>query len=240
MATSARADGLSGCGFTSRAYGAWRSWARPSQAWCRSWFLALRWPIWSATRAAQHAFGLRSRAGRGHRGDGDAPGPCGAAAATSKVALRFARGSQLLDAIRLAINDSSVMRLWVSTFDGDVVFSDTNQTGGALSASDPAFVSAAAGGTEADLIDRNGSPDSIRVLRPIRPEANGQAVGVLSSTCLMRQSQPRWMRLPGERTGISRSAWALFTSYWPQCRGRAPDGCAGMLASGSRKRFTTR
>ena len=87
--------------------------------------------------------------------------------------------AQLLDAIRLAINDSSVMRLWVSTFDGDVVFSDTNQTGDALSVADPAFVRAAAGATEADLIEQNGAPDAIRVLRPIRPEANGQAVGVL-------------------------------------------------------------
>ena len=86
---------------------------------------------------------------------------------------------RLLDAIRLAINDSSVMRLWVSTFDGDVVFSDTNQTGDALSVSDPAFVRAAAGATEADLIEQNGAPDAIRVLRPIRPETNGQAVGVL-------------------------------------------------------------
>ena len=88
--------------------------------------------------------------------------------------------ARLLEAVRLAINDGSVTRLWVRDFDGNVVFSDTNSPDGSISATDPDFVDvAAAGGTDASLVQVEGAPEAIRVLRPIKPETTGRAVGVL-------------------------------------------------------------
>ncbi|MBU2667454.1 EAL domain-containing protein [Actinoplanes bogorensis] len=81
----------------------------------------------------------------------------------------------------LAIYNDSVLRLRVRDFAGRVVFSDDGTTAGGVSITDPAFVSASAGQTEASLLSAPELPGGqvIRVLQPIMASATGQSVGVL-------------------------------------------------------------
>lgn len=82
----------------------------------------------------------------------------------------------------LAIFAGSVIRLRLRSFAGAVVFSDDGSRGAdALSSADPAFRSAAAGGTSVAVVvdPAGGSGRVIRVVQPVVPNSTGQATGIL-------------------------------------------------------------
>jgi diguanylate cyclase len=96
---------------------------------------------------------------------------------------------RLQTASDLAIFRGSIMRLRIRDFGGDVVFADDGSMGSGASAAsaidlpvpadDPAFRSAAGGGTEAAYVDGGAEGRAIRVLQPIISNASGRSVGVL-------------------------------------------------------------
>lgn len=85
---------------------------------------------------------------------------------------------RLRSATDLAIFDGSVSHLRLRSFNGTVEFSDDGSALGAVPVSDPAFQTAAAGGTDVRILSQE-SPATIRVLQPVIAAANGRATGVL-------------------------------------------------------------
>lgn len=80
----------------------------------------------------------------------------------------------------LAIFNGSVSHLRLRSFTGAVEFSDDGTLHSVVPASDPAFRTAAAGGTDVHIIEgQRESPADIRVLQPVIAAASGRAAGVL-------------------------------------------------------------
>ena len=80
----------------------------------------------------------------------------------------------------LAIFRGSVSHLRLRSFTGTVEFSDDGIMQSPVGVSDPAFRTAAAGGTDVRVMEtQQDSPTDIRVLQPVIAAANGNASGVL-------------------------------------------------------------
>ncbi|MDQ1535727.1 MAG: hypothetical protein QOE58_120, partial [Actinomycetota bacterium] len=91
----------------------------------------------------------------------------------------YERG-RLGSATSLAIFNGTVSHLRLRTFSGAVVFSDDGSVASSVPVNDPAFRTAAAGGTDVSIVEeQERSPAAIRVLRPVFAAANGKAAGVL-------------------------------------------------------------
>ncbi|HEY5249047.1 MAG TPA: bifunctional diguanylate cyclase/phosphodiesterase, partial [Dermatophilaceae bacterium] len=87
---------------------------------------------------------------------------------------------RLQDATDLAIFSGSVSRLHLRSLEGVVVFSDDGRVEGSVPMSDPAFRSAAAGRSDARIVEQvPQSFDAIRVLEPVIPTSTGEVAGVL-------------------------------------------------------------
>ncbi|MGN6300462.1 MAG: putative bifunctional diguanylate cyclase/phosphodiesterase [Angustibacter sp.] len=88
---------------------------------------------------------------------------------------------RLRSATDLALFHGSVVRLRLRSFTGGVAFSDDGSVLGAVSPSDPAFRTAAAGGTDVQIVDdpQQAPGPTVRVLQPVIAAASGQAIGVL-------------------------------------------------------------
>ncbi|MGH8961096.1 MAG: putative bifunctional diguanylate cyclase/phosphodiesterase [Jatrophihabitantaceae bacterium] len=88
---------------------------------------------------------------------------------------------RLHEATDLAIYSGSVTAMRLRTFAGHVVFADDGNSSDQLASTDPAFVTAAKGGTDAAIVPSplGGAGPVIRVLQPVVPNATGQATGVL-------------------------------------------------------------
>ena len=87
---------------------------------------------------------------------------------------------RLQSATDLAIFKGSVSHVRLRSFTGAVEFSDDGTRHSVVPASDPAFRTAAAGGTDVRIMeDQQQSPADIRVLQPVIAAANGRAAGVL-------------------------------------------------------------
>jgi len=93
--------------------------------------------------------------------------------------LNDAERQRLQSATDLSIYNGTVAHLRLRSFTGTVEFSDDGSVTGSVPVSDPAFRSAAAGGTDVQIIENPQAPDVVRVLRPVIAGANGQATGVL-------------------------------------------------------------
>jgi diguanylate cyclase (GGDEF)-like protein len=95
--------------------------------------------------------------------------------------LTSAERERLQDATDLAIFHDSIIRMRVRSFTGQVVFSDDGSTAGGILVSNPAFQSAALGGTDVAVVadGRRRAGKIIRVLQPVIAGASGQAIGVL-------------------------------------------------------------
>ena len=97
---------------------------------------------------------------------------------------------RLQSATDLAIFKGSVSHLRLRSFTGTVAFSDDGTLHSVLPASDPAFRTAAAGGTDVRIIEgQQQSPADIRVLQPIIAAANGRATGVLEVLPALRRDR---------------------------------------------------
>src|SRR5450759_4108663 len=87
---------------------------------------------------------------------------------------------RLQSATDLAIFNGRVSHLRLLSFAGAVAFSDNGSVAGSVPASDPAFRTAAAGGTDVRVIEmQQDSPAAVRVTLPVIAAANGRATGVL-------------------------------------------------------------
>jgi diguanylate cyclase (GGDEF)-like protein len=97
---------------------------------------------------------------------------------------------RLQTATDLAVFRGSVERLRLRDFGGAVVFSDDGYltadgdgagsgAGWSVPATDPAFATAAGGGTDVTILHGNSAGRSIRVLQPIVAHSSGRSVGVL-------------------------------------------------------------
>lgn len=96
------------------------------------------------------------------------------------LGLDQAERGRLQSATDLAIFNGTVSHLRLRSFTGTVEFSDNGSVAGTVPANDPAFRTAAAGGTDVRLIDdKPRSPGVVRVMQPVIAAANGQSTGVL-------------------------------------------------------------
>ncbi|HEY8652136.1 MAG TPA: EAL domain-containing protein [Dermatophilaceae bacterium] len=87
---------------------------------------------------------------------------------------------RLQSATDLAIFNGRVSHLRLLSFTGTVQFSDNGSVAGSVPASDPAFRTAAAGGTDVRVIEKQqDSPAAVRVTLLVIAAANGRATGVL-------------------------------------------------------------
>jgi diguanylate cyclase len=94
--------------------------------------------------------------------------------------LNSTERERLQSATDLAIFNGRVSHLRLLSFTGIVEFSDNGSLAGSLSPSDPAFRTAAAGGTDVRVIrTQQGSDAAVRVTLPVIAGANGRAAGVL-------------------------------------------------------------
>ena len=87
--------------------------------------------------------------------------------------------TRLRTATDLSVYSGSVSHLRLRTFAGDVAFSDDDNVAGIVPATDPAFRSAASGGTDVRIVGSLGSETDIRVLQPVISASTGHATGVL-------------------------------------------------------------
>jgi diguanylate cyclase len=132
------------------------------------------------------------------------------------LGLSGAERARLQRATDLAVFRGSVQRMRLRDFAGAVVFSDdgahtvtAGQEGDwSVPADDPAFVAAAAGSTEVDVLDDGTAGRSIRVLRPIVADSSGRSVGVLE------------ILLPYDETAAEIHA-ATIRNYWRMGAGLA-------------------
>jgi hypothetical protein len=96
------------------------------------------------------------------------------------LGLNKAERGRLQSATDLAIFNGTVAHLRLRSFTGAVDFSDDGRVAGSVSVSDPAFRTAAAGGTDVRVIQNTQDSTSVvRVMQPVIGAANGQATGVL-------------------------------------------------------------
>ncbi|HEX7535781.1 MAG TPA: EAL domain-containing protein [Dermatophilaceae bacterium] len=96
------------------------------------------------------------------------------------LGLNNAQRDSLQSATDLAIFNGTVSHLRVRAFTGMVEFSDDGSVTGSVPVSDPAFRTAAAGGTDVRLMtNTNDLQDVVRVMQPVIAAPNGQATGVL-------------------------------------------------------------
>ena len=96
------------------------------------------------------------------------------------LGLNSAERGRVQSATDLAIFNGTVSHLRLRSFTGAVEFSDDGGVAGSVPASDPAFLAAAAGGTDVKILEsRQHSPGMVRVIQPVIAAANGQATGVL-------------------------------------------------------------
>jgi len=96
------------------------------------------------------------------------------------LGLTKAERGRLQSATDLAIFNGTVSHLRLRSFTGAVEFSDNGSTAGSVPVSDPAFRAAAAGRSDARLIQSTPhSSGVVRVLQPVIAVANGEATGVL-------------------------------------------------------------
>ena len=96
------------------------------------------------------------------------------------LGLNKAERGRLQSATDLAIFNGTVAHLRLRSFTGAVEFSDDGRVAGSVSVSDPAFRTAAAGGTDVRVIQNTQDSTSVvRVMQPVIGAANGQATGVL-------------------------------------------------------------
>ena len=97
------------------------------------------------------------------------------------LGLDTAERGRLRVATDLAIFNGTVSHLRLLSFNGTIEFSDDGSVTDPVPVTDPAFRTAAAGGTDARIIDntRQPSPVAVRVLQPVIAESNGRATGVL-------------------------------------------------------------
>jgi diguanylate cyclase (GGDEF)-like protein len=96
------------------------------------------------------------------------------------LGLNKAERGRLQSATDLAIFNGTVAHLRLRSFTGAVEFSDDGHVAGSVSVSDPAFRTAAAGGTDVRVIQNTQDSTSVvRVMQPVIGAANGQATGVL-------------------------------------------------------------
>jgi diguanylate cyclase (GGDEF)-like protein len=87
---------------------------------------------------------------------------------------------RIQSATDLAIFNGRVSHLRLLSFTGTVEFSDNGSLAGSVLPSDPAFRTAAAGGTDVRVIRTlQGSDSAVRVTLPVIAAANGRAAGVL-------------------------------------------------------------
>jgi diguanylate cyclase (GGDEF)-like protein len=94
--------------------------------------------------------------------------------------LTTTQRDRLQRATDLAIFRGSVIRMRLRSFTGQVVFADDGSTAGGISVAAPAFKAATAGSADVAVVpDTERNTDVIRVLRPVRAGASGQAIGVL-------------------------------------------------------------
>jgi len=85
---------------------------------------------------------------------------------------------RLRSATDLAIFKGSVSHLRLRSFTGAVAFSDDGSVLGSVPVSDPAFLTAAAGGTDVRILGQD-SLATIRVMQPVIAATNGRATGIL-------------------------------------------------------------
>lgn len=96
------------------------------------------------------------------------------------LGLNTAERDRLQSATDLAIFNGTVSSLRLRSLTGAVQFSDDGSVTGSVPVSDPAFRTAAAGGTDVTVIEGDPQkPGTIRVVEPVKAGANGQATGVL-------------------------------------------------------------
>jgi diguanylate cyclase (GGDEF)-like protein len=94
--------------------------------------------------------------------------------------LDNAERGRLQSATDLAIFNGTISHLLLRSFNGAVEFSDNGSVAGSVPVSDPAFRTAAAGGTDVRIITNSQHPQGlVRVMQPVIAGANGQATGVL-------------------------------------------------------------
>ena len=93
--------------------------------------------------------------------------------------LRDAERARLRTATDLSVFSGSVTHLRLRTFGGEVAFSDDDSVTGVVPVADPAFQSAASGGTDVRIVGTAGSAREIRVLQPAISASTGRATGVL-------------------------------------------------------------
>lgn len=107
------------------------------------------------------------------------------------------------------------------SFTGTVEFSDTGSLTGSVPSSDPAFRTAAAGGTDARVIrSQQGSDAGVRVTLPVIAGANGRAAGVLQvdlpydaiATKVQGETHAEMVRFALSLVGLF--AVLAFISWW--------------------------
>jgi len=96
------------------------------------------------------------------------------------VGITSAQRDRLQSATDLAIFSGSVSRLHLLSLAGNVVFSDDGSVLGAVTVTDPAFRSAAAGHADVRIVEHGPqSSVAIRVLEPVIATSIGEVAGVL-------------------------------------------------------------
>jgi len=116
---------------------------------------------------------------------------------------------RLESAIDLAIFNGSVSHLRLRSFTGTVAFSDDSSVLGSVPRTDPAFQTAAAGGTDVRIVEQHEqSAAVVRVLRPVFAAADGTATGLLEVDL---PYDPIAVKVAGEtRLAVTRLALGLF------------------------------
>ncbi|MEP7191734.1 MAG: EAL domain-containing protein [Actinomycetota bacterium] len=137
------------------------------------------------------------------------------------LGLTEAERGQLQSATDLAIFNGTVSHLRLRSFAGTVEFSDDGVVTGSVPISDPAFRAAAAGRSDAQLIEGTApSAGVVRVLQPVIAVANGRATGVLEiylpldaiATKVQAETRTEILRLAISLTGLF--ALLALISWW--------------------------
>ena len=135
--------------------------------------------------------------------------------------LNSTERERLQSATDLAIFNGRVAHLRLLSFTGTVEFSDNSSLAGSVSPSDPAFRTAAAGGTDVRVIEKHqNSPAAVRVTLPVIAGANGRAAGVLEvdlpydaiATKVQGETRAKMIRFALSLVGLF--AVLAFISWW--------------------------
>jgi len=128
---------------------------------------------------------------------------------------------RLQSATDLAIFNGRVSHLRLLSFAGTVEFSDNGSVEGSVPASDPAFRTAVAGGTDVRVIEKQqDSPAAVRVTLSVIAAANGRAAGVLEvdlpydaiATKVQGETRTKMIRFALSLVGLF--AILAFISWW--------------------------